>query len=221
MKISNRSNHSYQLNNRLRTSSCIDSKIEVDIAKPIMYNDIHHAYKVLRSLPKYRIGDRMRKEDMILCHSKEATAFAMKKLRPNDCAFVLRSDGSFTYALYQGHVEGNSSMVSFRVSDRGHWKLLPTKTFCDRVKVPTLPAAFADAYIEVDRTHDEEEKEAFPREKQADMIIQAVRASRRRPTTLVCCHDKHQKNSGSNPPVASRRFSAKHETRYRRSVDCR
>merc|ERR1719253_173423 len=158
-------------------------------------------------------------ECAILCHSKEATAFAMKKLRPNDCAFVLRSDGSFTYALYQGHVEGNSSMVSFQVSDRGRWKLLPTKTFCDMVKVPTLPAALADAYIEVDRTHDEEEKE--PTETQADMIIQAVRASRRRPTTLVYCHDKHQKNSRPNPPVASRRFSAKYETRYRSSVDCR
>jgi len=100
-----------------------------------------HQFKVLRTLPDYTVGSPLRPQDMIICHSKEATAFAMNKLRPNDCAFILRSDGSFSYALYEGYANGDPDALSFQVDERGHFKVLPRKQFLTRVKVPVIPVA--------------------------------------------------------------------------------
>lgn len=94
-------------------------------------------YKIIRSLPGYTIGDVLRAEEKILCYSKDATLFAMNKLRANDCAFLRRSDGSFTYSLYEGRVKGDDSSLSFRI-DEGHIKRIPISKFCTLVKVPVL-----------------------------------------------------------------------------------
>ena len=97
----------------------------------------------LRTLPGYQVGDAIRVHDVNLC-SYEATSYAIDKLRPNDCAFVSRSDGSFTYALYRG-LSGNNCM-SFSVSERGHFKVLSIQHVFKYVKVPvlTLPS---DVYV--------------------------------------------------------------------------
>ena len=94
-------------------------------------------FAILRSLPGYAIGDTLRNEDKILCCSKEATSLAMNNMLPNDCAFVLRSDGSYTYAIFNGHANGDGSM-SFRVNERGHSKPIHASHFSTTVKVPML-----------------------------------------------------------------------------------
>jgi len=99
-------------------------------------------FTLLRSLPGYTIGDTLRNEDKILCYFKDdatstSTFDIMNNLRPNDCAFVLRSDGSFTYSIFDGHAYGDASM-SFRVNERGNFKVIPVSHFASMVKVPTL-----------------------------------------------------------------------------------
>ena len=109
--------------------SILQPTLDISASKP--------EYKILRSLPGYNIGDPLRKEDLILCYSKEATSFAMNRIRPGDCVFILRSDGSFTYALYEGHAKRDTSSLSFQV-DNGHFKRVSTSKFCKLVKVPVL-----------------------------------------------------------------------------------
>jgi len=99
-------------------------------------------FTLLRSLPGYTIGDTLRSEDKVLCYFKDdatstSTFAIMNDLRPNDCAFVLRSDGSFTYSIFDGHAYGDASM-SFRVNERGIFKAIPVSHFASMVKVPTL-----------------------------------------------------------------------------------
>mmetsp|Transcript_13724 Transcript_13724/g.24878 ORF Transcript_13724/g.24878 Transcript_13724/m.24878 type:complete len:410 (+) Transcript_13724:105-1334(+) len=99
-------------------------------------------FTLLHSLPGYTIGDTLRSEDKILCYSKDdatstSTFAIMNNLRPNDCAFVLRSDGSFTYSIFDGHAYGDASM-SFRVDERGNFKVIPVSHVASMVKVPTL-----------------------------------------------------------------------------------
>lgn len=98
------------------------------------------AYNILRSLPGYTIGDPLRKQDKVLCYCKAATSYAMNKLRAGDCSFIMRSDGSFTYAIYEGPHKGDSSTMSFQVDNhgQGHFKRIPVATFCKLVKVPVL-----------------------------------------------------------------------------------
>lgn len=100
-------------------------------------NEDATGYTILRSLPGYNIGDSLRKEDLTLCCSKEATAFAMNKLLPNDCAFILRSDGSFTYAIYQGRATADAPML-FRVDEQGSSKKVSVSKFCQLVKVAAV-----------------------------------------------------------------------------------
>jgi len=123
-------------------------------------------YKILRSLPNYRVGEPLSKSDMILVYSKEATAYAMNKLRPDDCAFILRSDGKFTYSIYEGHPRDDPNSLSFRVDRHGRFKVLPLKQFLSRVKVPVLPMALmgnkalVSKYLKEDEKEEEEKKEA-------------------------------------------------------------
>mmetsp|Transcript_13397 Transcript_13397/g.29096 ORF Transcript_13397/g.29096 Transcript_13397/m.29096 type:complete len:262 (+) Transcript_13397:107-892(+) len=100
----------------------------------------HQVYNILRSLPGYTIGDPLRKQDKVLCYCKAATEYAMNKLRQGDCSFIMRSDGSFTYALYEGPVKGDPTTLSFRVDDQGqgHFKRVPMSKFYKLVKVPVL-----------------------------------------------------------------------------------
>ena len=119
-----------------KTYSILQPTPDISASKP--------EYKILRSLPGYNIGDPLRKEDLILCYSKEATSFAMNRIRPGDCVFILRSDGSFTYALYEGHAKRDTSSLSFQV-DNGHFKRVSTSKFCKLVKVPVLLGTTATA----------------------------------------------------------------------------
>ena len=104
--------------------------------------DHFQEYKILRSLPTYNVGDQLRDDDSNL-FSKEATAYAKSKLRPNDCAFILRSDGNFSYAIYEGYAkEGrDKSAMSFMVDVRGHFKILSVRNFLTLVKIPVLHVA--------------------------------------------------------------------------------
>ena len=47
-------------------------------------------YKILHALPGYTLGDTLRQEDMMIVHSKEASAFARNRVMAGDCAFILR-----------------------------------------------------------------------------------------------------------------------------------
>lgn len=98
----------------------------------------HPEYKILRSLPGYAVGDQLRKEDKVLCYCKDATSFAMDKLKPNDCAFVKRSDGSYSYALYEGRAKRDPSSLSFQIDNEGRFKRVSMSKFCKLVKVPVL-----------------------------------------------------------------------------------
>ena len=57
------------------------TKAEAESASP---------YKILHALHGYELGDTLRREDMMIVHSKEASAFAMNRVQIGDCAFILR-----------------------------------------------------------------------------------------------------------------------------------
>ena len=65
----------------------------------------------------------------------------MDKLRFGSYVFVKRSYGSFTYALYDGLVKRDPSLMSFRVNDRGDFKRLRANKVATTVMVPVIPAA--------------------------------------------------------------------------------
>lgn len=96
---------------------------------------------------------------MILCHSHEGTAFAKNKLRVNDCAFILRSGGLFTYAKYEGHPENDPTLLSFQVSTGGHFKVIPAKQFLSRVKIPVLPVMLIGSPMDKYSMHLNDEEE--------------------------------------------------------------
>ena len=97
------------------------------------------SYKILRTLPGYSVGNSLREEERILYYSKEATVYAVDKLRSGNYAFVKQSDGSFTYAIYDGHEKGDPSHMLFGVNDRGDSKRF--RANATRMMVPVIPAA--------------------------------------------------------------------------------
>lgn len=114
-------------------------------------------YRNLRSLPGYSLGDPLRPDDAaLLCDSEEATVAVVNRLRPTDCAFVLRSDGAFTYALYEGpwsEDEGRgasrepceAAALLFRLSDDGNFKVVVRDELLGgRIKIPVLPGQGQD-----------------------------------------------------------------------------
>lgn len=92
-------------------------------------------YKVIRSLPGYDVGSSLKHDDEILTSSIEGTAYAMSRMRFNDCAFVMRSGGKFTYALFEGKEEGrDGTNYSFRVDDRGSFKVSELVIVCCKAR---------------------------------------------------------------------------------------
>ena len=92
------------------------------------------AYTILKSLSGYKLGDGLRNEDSILC-SCESTLAAVKKIQPNDCGFILRSDGTYKYALFEGYKEDGS--LQFKVEE-GKYKVVPVANIAEFVKIPML-----------------------------------------------------------------------------------
>ena len=75
-------------------------------------------------LAGYSIGDKGSDGDMMI-DSKKATAAAVGKTRPNDAAFVRRSDGAWTYAIVMNRSHGVSPSIRFKVNARGSTKEFP------------------------------------------------------------------------------------------------
>ena len=112
-------------------------------------------FTTLRSLPGYNVGDPLRRADEVL-FTEEATASAMTTLRPDDCVFISRSNGSFTYALYGGPSERDPTAMSFQVSESGHFKIVySVQEFLNHVRVPafSLPGAPAPVGTHLRRSH--------------------------------------------------------------------
>jgi len=75
-------------------------------------------------LTGYSIGDKGSDGDMMI-NSKKATAAAVGEIRPNDAAFVRRSDGTWTYAIVMNRSHGASPSIRFKVNARGSTKEFP------------------------------------------------------------------------------------------------
>ena len=93
-------------------------------------------------LPHYSVGDKGNDEDMII-ENKKTTAAAVSKIRPNDAAFVRRSNGSWTYAVVKDRTYSDNETIRFKVNVRGSTKAFPTSqwgTYVRRVKKVSNPA---------------------------------------------------------------------------------
>lgn len=96
-----------------------------------------------RGLLGYAVGDPLRPADVgLLCHNRVSTASAMSRLRVGDGAFVSRSNGTFTYATYEGRLEERGEpMHAFSLDPSGRFKkCLSHRAFMKWVKIPALPA---------------------------------------------------------------------------------
>ena len=96
------------------------------------------AYTILKSLSGYKLGEPLRNEDSILCSCTESTLAAVKKIQPNDCGFILRSDGTYKYALFEGWKRDGS--LQFQV-DQGKYKVVPVANIAEFIKIPMLPVS--------------------------------------------------------------------------------
>ena len=95
------------------------------------------AYTILKSLSGYKLGEPLRNEDSILC-SCESTLAAVKKIQPNDCGFILRSNGTYKYSLFDGWNDDGS--LQFQV-DQGKYKVVPVANIAEFIKIPMLPVS--------------------------------------------------------------------------------
>ena len=95
------------------------------------------AYTILKSLNGYALGDGLRNEDSILC-SCETTLAAVQKIQPNDCGFILRSDGIYKYALFDGYKEDGA--LQYQV-EKGKYKVVPVAYIAEFIKIPMLPVS--------------------------------------------------------------------------------
>ena len=95
------------------------------------------AYTILKSLSGYKLGEPLRNEDSILC-SCESTLAAVRKIRPNDCGFILRSDGTYKYSLFDGFKDDGS--LQFQV-EQGKYKVVPVANIAEFIKIPMLPVS--------------------------------------------------------------------------------
>ena len=93
----------------------------------------------MKSLSGYKLGEPLRNEDSILCSCTESTLASVEKIQPNDCGFILRSDGTYKYALFDGW-KGNSGSFQFQV-DQGKYKVVPVAHIAEFVKIPMLPVS--------------------------------------------------------------------------------
>ena len=89
---------------------------------------------------------------------------------------LFRSDGSYTYALYQGHANNDPFLLCFQVSscDKNKIKILTFKQYLRQAKVPMLPVALVGSDVDVGYS----EHDDFMRNKEV------VAASNERESTL-------------------------------------
>jgi len=89
-------------------------------------------------LPDYSLGDMGGKEDMMNLPREEAVK-AVSLLHINDCAFIRRSDGTWSYAIVKSRVDGQSPTITFQVKPRGSTKEFTRKQWGGHVRLPTKP----------------------------------------------------------------------------------
>lgn len=89
------------------------------------------------SMPNYKIGDIVLSRD-IANQTREKSMVAASKLRVGDCAFIIRSKGSYTYAVVKSRSDLEDVSITFQVNSRGC-----TKTFkilqWEGIKLPRSP----------------------------------------------------------------------------------
>lgn len=130
--------YSSSVNTKLKRISLRHTNTEGDENKSSLDTSSTKAYTILKSLSGYKPGEPLRNEDSILC-SCESTLAAVEKIQPNDCGFILRSDGTYKYALFDGW-KGTSGSLQFQV-EQGKYKVVPVANIADFVKIPMLPVS--------------------------------------------------------------------------------
>jgi len=128
---------SSSVNTKLKRISLRHTNNEGDENKSSLDVSSTQAYTILKSLNGYALGDGLRNEDSILC-SCETTLAAVKKIQPNDCGFILRSDGTYKYSSFDGWKDDGS--LQFQV-DKGKYKVVPVANIAEFVKIPMLPVS--------------------------------------------------------------------------------
>lgn len=90
-------------------------------------------------LPNYSTGDSMcRKEDMMSL-SREEAVDAVSKLHVTDCAFILRSNGTWSYAILKARSDGDDLSLTFEVNSKGSTKKIAMHQWGGRVRPPSKP----------------------------------------------------------------------------------
>jgi len=130
--------HSSSVNTKLKRISLRHTNNEGEENKSPLDVSSTKAYTILKSLNGYALGDGLRNEDSILCSCTESTLAAVKKIQPNDCGFILRSDGTYKYSLFDGYKRDGS--LQFQV-EQGKYKVVPVANIAEFVKIPMLPVS--------------------------------------------------------------------------------
>jgi len=89
-------------------------------------------------LPDYSIGDMGCKVDMMDLTREEATK-AVSLLHINDCAFIHRSDGTWSYATVKSRAVGQFPSITFQVTSQGSIKVIASKQWGGHVRPPRKP----------------------------------------------------------------------------------
>jgi len=127
--------YSSSVNTKLKRISLRHTNTEGDENKASLDVSSTQAYTILKSLSGYKLGEPLRNEDSILCSCTESTLAAVRKIKPNDCGFILRSDGTYKYSLFDGFKDDGS--LQFQV-DQGKYKVVPVTNIAEFVKIPML-----------------------------------------------------------------------------------
>jgi len=130
--------YSSSVNTKLKRISLRHTNTEGDENKASLDTSSTKAYTILKSLSGYKLGEPLRNEDSILCSCTESTLAAVKKIQPNDCGFILRSDGTYKYSLFDGWKDDGS--LQFKV-DQGKYKVVPVANIAEFIKIPMLPVS--------------------------------------------------------------------------------
>jgi len=81
-------------------------------------------------LPGYLVGDVGLSDDMM-----KAKAVAVSKLHVNDCAWIRRSDRTWSYAIVKSRSDGDDASITFQVNPRGSTKTIGTAQWAGHVRL--------------------------------------------------------------------------------------
>eukprot|EP00581_Thalassiosira_minuscula_P004119 CAMPEP_0183741250 /NCGR_PEP_ID=MMETSP0737-20130205/61653_1 /TAXON_ID=385413 /ORGANISM="Thalassiosira miniscula, Strain CCMP1093" /LENGTH=904 /DNA_ID=CAMNT_0025976529 /DNA_START=1 /DNA_END=2715 /DNA_ORIENTATION=- len=90
----------------------------------------HENYKP-HQLPGYSIGDVGRNEDMT-----KASTVAISKLHVSDCAWIRRSNRTWTYAIVKSRSDGDDLSITFQVNHTGSTKTIGREQWKAHVRLP-------------------------------------------------------------------------------------